>query len=172
MVQEAYDWQHPGLGKWPAPIHHKSPKHRAWKKKMRKSKFIWKWKIKDENKNEINTDASAAGAAAAASAAATVATTVKTVVKTKAAAEAAAAAPAAEASVLISFLFSSFIFHFHMNFYFSFFSSTDGTILDACTATMQVITKMGKWSGRKSIRCSPARWEKAATSKMHQSREK
>ena len=53
--------------------------------------------MKDENKKEIDTDASAAGAAAAASAAATVATTVKTVVKTKAAAEAAAvaAAPAA-----------------------------------------------------------------------------
>ena len=53
--------------------------------------------MKDENKNEIDTDASAAGAAAAASAAAFVFTTVFTVVATVAAAEAAAvaAAPAA-----------------------------------------------------------------------------
>ena len=54
--------------------------------------------MEDENKNEIDTDASAAGAAAAASAAATVATTVKTVVKTKAAAEAAAVAAAVAAA--------------------------------------------------------------------------
>ena len=58
--------------------------------------------MKDENKNEIDTDASAAGAAAAASAAATVATTVKTVVKTKAAAEAAAVAAAAPAAASVS----------------------------------------------------------------------
>ena len=68
--------------------------------------------MKDENKNEIDTDASAAGAAAAASAAATVATTVKTVVTARAAGDAATAAPAAEAFVSNLCLFSFFILNF------------------------------------------------------------
>ena len=69
--------------------------------------------MKNENTDEIDTDASAAGAAAAAYAAATVATTVHTMVTTRAAADAAAAAPAAEAFMsnlcLFSFFISSFI---------------------------------------------------------------
>ena len=70
--------------------------------------------MKNQNENEIDTDAAADGAAA--SAAAPGFTTVFTVVSRDAAAE--AAAPSAAASVSISFSF--FISHFHFSFQFCF----------------------------------------------------